>query len=362
MEHSPSSLLATAMAHPSWPQGATTFEEAIKQAATALGFHNVGIVAVKDVEAHPQWQTAQTNYQAWLANGYNAGMDWMTRYTDLRLEPWKILESTQSIVCVAISYKHPTNNEAPSSDLKVAEYAWGKDYHRVIRKRLQKLLDLIQQWCPGIEGRPLTDSAPALEKPLAQLAGLGWQGKNTLLIHPTLGSTFFLGELLLTLPLQSDAPFATDHCGSCTQCLDACPTQAFPQPGVLDSNRCISYWTIETEPETVFPEEITKNLNGWVFGCDICQQVCPFNHKQPGLLSKNSQRLPITPEPAFFPRLWLQSPDATQWKALDDKIFNQWFQANPIQRTGLAGLQRNVTAALTSTNPSSKSDHRPKEP
>jgi epoxyqueuosine reductase len=251
-------------------------------------------------------------------------------------------------VCVAISYKHPKNKDLAPSSLNVAEYAWGKDYHRVIRKRLQKLLDLIQQWCPTVEGRPLTDSAPALEKPLAQLAGLGWQGKNTLLIHPTLGSTFFLGELLLTLPLQSDAPFATDHCGSCTKCLDACPTQAFPQPGVLDSNRCISYWTIETEPEAIFPEDIADNLNGWVFGCDSCQQVCPFNQKKPGLLSNSSQRVPITPEPAFSPRPWIQSPDATQWRALDETTFNRWFQANPIQRTGLAGLQRNVATATSS--------------
>jgi len=354
--------LSTAKAQPTLPQGAATLEDAIKQAAKTLGFHNVGIVAVRDIENHPQWQTAQANYEAWLGQGYHAGMAWMTRYTELRLEPWRILEGTQSIVCVAISYKHPHNESSAVTDLKVAEYAWGKDYHRVIRKRLQKLLDLIQQWCPGVEGRPLTDSAPALEKPLAQLAGLGWQGKNTLLIHPTLGSTFFLGELLLTLPLQSDAPFATNHCGTCTKCLDACPTQAFPQPGVLDSNRCIAYWTIETEPEDVFPAAIAENMNGWVFGCDICQQVCPFNKKQPRLFNKGSQMMPITPEPAFLPRPWIQSPDATQWKALDEATFNRWFQANPIQRTGLAGLHRNVTAALTSTNTSTKSDHHPKEP
>ncbi|MDH4379457.1 MAG: tRNA epoxyqueuosine(34) reductase QueG [Vampirovibrionales bacterium] len=343
------SLLATAKNHPTWPQGASSLEEAIKQAAMALGFHNIGIVAVADMETNPQWQTAQENYQAWLSQGFHAGMEWMTRYTELRLKPWQILEGTQSIVCVAISYKHPSDDPQASPELKVAEYAWGKDYHRIIRKRLQKLLDLIQQWCPGIEGRPLTDSAPALEKPLAQLAGLGWQGKNTLLIHPTLGSTFFLGELLLTLPLQSDAPFATDHCGNCTQCLDVCPTQAFPQPGVLDSNRCISYWTIETDPETVFPTDIADNLNGWVFGCDSCQQVCPFNQRPPGLLNKDSQRIPIIPEPAFFPRPWIQSPDATQWQTLDETTFNRWFQANPIQRAGLTGLQRNIVTATSST-------------
>ncbi|MFN8614583.1 MAG: tRNA epoxyqueuosine(34) reductase QueG [Vampirovibrionales bacterium] len=333
-------------------------EDAITHAARALGFHAVGMVSVEDLKTHPHWQLAQANYHAWISQKYQAGMDWMTRYTALRLEPWQLLPGTQSIVCVAISYRSKPirPHTSPHHGFQVAQYAQGKDYHRVIRKRLQRLLNLIQAWIPehegqATQGRPLTDSAPALEKPLAQLAGLGWQGKNTLLIHPTLGSTIFLGELLLTLPLRSSTPFTTHHCGTCTRCLEACPTQAFPQPGVLDSNRCIAYWTIETDAQTLFPNAIAQQLNGWVFGCDICQQVCPFNQKAPSLTISGQSHL-IKADTAFEPRPWIQSPDTHQWQQLSQAQFNQWFQANPIQRTGLEGLQRNMTLALQAIKPS----------
>ncbi len=310
-----------------------TLATAITEAATALGFGAVGFIKVADLEQHPDWLAARDGLNQWLQAGYHATMDWIPRYADERTQPEAILPTVKTIVCVALNYHQAEADINHTQALKVAEYAWGKDYHKLIRKRLQKLLTQIQQWVPGCTGRPVTDSAPLLEKPLAALAGIGWQGKNSLLLNPQLGSTFFLGELLLDFEFPIPPPAPMDNmCGTCTRCLDACPTDAFPQPGVLDSNKCIATWTIETAAETPIPDEIAHNQHGWVFGCDICQQVCPWNI---------SFARP-TNDPAFVPRPASQSPNTEQLHHMTEAEFNRIYANSPLRRTGLARLQATV--------------------
>ncbi len=320
--------------------------DAITAAATELGFGAVGFIRVADLEGHPDWKDAKTRLDNWLQAGYHATMDWIPRYADERTQPQAILPTVKTIVCVALNYHQAQEHLNHTQPLKVAEYAWGKDYHKLIRKRLQKLLNQIQQWVPTCQGRPVTDSAPLLEKPLAALAGLGWQGKNTLLLNQHLGSTFFLGELLLDIefPIPPINPVA-NMCGTCTRCLDACPTNAFPEPGVLDSHKCISYWTIEADADTVIPDEIANNQHGWAFGCDICQQVCPWNI---------TFAAPTT-DPAFTPRAAAQTINPANLHHMDEDTFNRVFANSPLRRTGLARLQATLTQQSLIENESQSS-------
>lgn len=342
--------------HPLIAKQPVELTEKIRLAALELGFCDVGFVNIATGQAHPHWQQASEHLQTWLGNDYHAHMAWMTTHQDLRTQLDGLLPDAKTIVVVALNHYqgaktnssinelennvNQASKELPEQSLKIAQYAWGKDYHRLIRKRLQKLLAQIQQWVPHCQGRPVTDSAPLLEKPLAQLAGLGWQGKNSLLISKQHGSYLFLGELLLDIELpellnQQLEPHAS-HCGTCTRCLDACPTNAFPEPGVLDSNRCISTWTIERPEGTPIPPDIADNLNGWIFGCDICQQVCPWNitFAKP------------TDDPAFTPRPWLQAPSTEDILSMSNESFTELAANNPLKRTGLAVLQETVKTVL----------------
>lgn len=310
-------------------------ESALKDA----GFMAMGIVDLEQLPQSDRWQVAQNNLDEWLAQGAHAEMSWMERYRDIRNDPRQLMPGAKSAVVVALNYAQEESAEQrDTTSLKVSTYAWGKDYHKVIRRRLAKVLKQFQQTFPqlNIEGRAVTDSAPILEKALAIEAGLGWQGKNTLVIHPEHGSQFFIGELLLsiTLPTESIA-IVTDHCGRCRRCIDACPTDAINEfERVLDSHRCISYWTIESTAEQ-FPQDISDNIQGWVFGCDICQQVCPWNTKF---------AMP-TVDKAFEPRVWAASDSILPLQSLSLAEFQRVFENSPIRRAGQARFLRNVNEA-----------------
>ena len=312
------------------PLDAVQLAAFIHEKAQALGFQKVGIIP-----AGPFAQGEGERLSQWLEAGYQAEMQWMVTHLDKRLDPASLMEGTRSIVCVAMNYYTPDEPalSAPVA-LKIAKYARGTDYHDVLKRRLKELLAAIQEMAPQVRGRALTDSAPILEKPLAVQAGLGWMGKHGNLITRDIGSWVFLGELLLDVALPVDPVRVPDACGSCTRCIDACPTDAIVSDTVVDANRCISYWTIEYKGER-FPEAIRENLNGWIFGCDICQDVCPWNLKF------------ATPtlEPEFQTRPLNRQPEAAVLLALDEEQFREAYRKSPVKRAKLAGLHRNIAEA-----------------
>jgi epoxyqueuosine reductase len=334
----------------------------IKQRAHELGFDLVGVAT-----AGPS-QTFDA-YAGWLAHGYAGEMDYLARARNLarRRDLDEILPGARSVIAVAMNYAarergsegdkvtrwqgdkvtgsfevtlSPRHLVTVSSG-QVARYARNDDYHDVMLARLEALIDFMRAAAgPPVQARPYVDTGPVLEREWAQRAGLGWFGKNTNLIHPRLGSWLLLGEVVTDLALDPDPPFALDHCGTCTRCLDACPTDAFVSPRVLDARRCISYLTIELKGP--IPAELRPLMGDWIFGCDVCQAVCPWNQKfaRP------------TAEPAFQPRDDLAAPDLLALLALDDDSFCRRFQGSPIRRAKRRGLLRNVAVALgNSGNP-----------
>lgn len=310
-----------------------TFPE-IQAKSKELGFQHLGILNLPVLD----WGEAEVGLKAWLRQGFHADMAWMVTHLDKRLKPELLMDGTKSVLCVTMNYN--TGPQHPESEAKIARYARGEDYHRVVKKRLKVLLQWMQSQDPTLKGRALTDSAPILEKALAVKAGLGWQGKHSCLITKDIGSWVFLGELFLN-QVVSDAPTPTpitNHCGTCRRCIEACPTDAIIRDGVIDANRCISYWTIEHKGDA-FPEAITENLNGWLFGCDICQDVCPWNIKfeQP------------TQESAFEARAWTEKVHLEDLLALDEATFKTQYQHSPIKRPKLSGLKRNANELLKST-------------
>lgn len=298
----------------------------IKAQAYGLGFDLAGITALGPAE------TADA-LDAWLARGYAGEMAYMERTAEKRRDSRRPLEGMRSAVVVAMSY----GGDQPSGP--VARYARGDDYHEVMLARLEELHGWIDAQAGGrVNGKAYVDTGPILERDLARRAGLGWFGKNTTLIHPRAGSFFFLGSLLLDLELEIDAPFTSDHCGSCTRCLDACPTGALVEPRVLDSNRCISYLTIEQKGE--IPEALQPLIGDLLYGCDICQEVCPWNEKF---------ALPLREE-AFRPRPAIANKDAVtlarEWSAMSDEDFRIAFRNSPMKRAKLRGLKRNAAVVL----------------
>lgn len=305
------------------------FQSVLEYAQTQLGFHQMAQLVVPIVG----FQTHGEHLQTWLKNQFNAEMDWMANYLDKRLHPETLMEGTQSILCFTFNYNPGAINQKAKT--KIARYAVGDDYHKVLKNKLKQLLKWLQTFDEALEGRALVDSAPILEKALAQKAGLGWQGKHSCLITKDIGSWVFIGELLLNKPLP-EAPVPVElpnYCGSCTRCITACPTDAIVEPTVIDANKCISYWTIEYKGNS-FPKEIEDNLNGWLFGCDICQDVCPWNIKfeQP------------TPETAFLARAINQNPSPKAILELKEADFKTAYQNSPLKRPKLKGLQRNAKA------------------
>jgi len=313
----------------------TSLAARIKEQGRSLGFDLIGIAPAAPADSFDRLQD-------WLARGFAGEMAYMHKHEAARSTPTSILPAVRSVVMVGMNYaasqasrvrKHPEEHAPGSLSGRVARYAQGADYHDVLRDKLNRLLAWIQTEVPGCQGRGVVDTAPLLERDFARRAGLGWFGKNTMLLNKQQGSYFFLGALLLDLDLPEDAPHATSHCGSCTACLDACPTKAFVGPGVLDSRRCISYLTIELRGP--IPLELREPTGDWLFGCDVCQEVCPWNRKAPG-----------TNEPAFQPRRELEAVDPVELLSLTEAEFRQHFRGTALLRTKRRGLLRNAAIVL----------------
>ncbi|HTA16389.1 MAG TPA: tRNA epoxyqueuosine(34) reductase QueG [bacterium] len=316
-------------------------EEKIKRLAYEAGFELCGIASL----ASPP--EALKELKTWLALGRQADMAWMERQAEKRLDPGKVLSGARSLICVGLIYntgrpystdvfpmegRTQTRPEGSESKGWIARYAWGEDYHSVMARKLAVLEHGLRTEIDGLAGyRSYCDTGPVSEKVWAAAAGLGWQGKNTNLINRKVGSWFFLAEILSTLDLAPDPP-ALDHCGTCTRCLDACPTQAFPKAYELDAGRCLSYLTIEKRGE--LPQELLESVGANVYGCDICQDVCPWNHTR--VLGR---------EAAFEARPGLMAPDLAELETMDDAAFAARFKDSAIKRTKAAGLRRNAAVA-----------------
>ena len=304
--------------------------DCLKAEALRLGFDQVGIAPAVVPPGYP-------DFLRWLETGYSAGMDYLKRQEPSRSNPATLLDGVRSIVVVSVVYgsndaDRETDRASPVQG-RVARYARGVDYHRVLWDKLGLLLDWLKRERPTARGRAVADTAPLLERDYARLAGIGWIGKNTMLISRKLGSFTFLGALLTDVELAYDRPHHADHCGSCTRCLDACPTGAFSGPYQLDARRCISYWTIEHRG--MLDDEAAEQLNGWVFGCDICQDVCPWNRKAPsGRLDEFQAR----PE-------WV-GPDLIDWLNDDLATWRARLKGTALTRTKRAGLLRNAALVL----------------
>jgi epoxyqueuosine reductase len=304
-------------------------EDRIKQWARALGFELAGIAAATPADSFDRLRD-------WLDQGCAGAMGYLHRHAEARRHPSSILPEVRSVVMVGMNYKPeegPAGGASPPVPGRVARYARGDDYHDVLWERLNRLLVRIQQDVPGCRGRGVVDTAPLLERDFARRAGLGWFGKNTMLLNKHLGSYFFLGALLLDLELRPDPAHDTSHCGRCTACLDACPTQAFSGPGWLDARRCISYLTIELKGSV--PPELREPLGDWLFGCDVCQEVCPWNHKAPA-----------GTEPALQPRPDLEAADPVELLGLSEAEFRKRFRGTALMRSKRRGLLRNAAIVL----------------
>ncbi len=297
--------------------------ELVKQLCYQEGFDLVGIT---DTEV-PEY--AKEAFLKWLSLNLHAGMDYMERRKEERLNLRKLWKDARSVVVVAKSYYYPVKYGA----YRIARYALGKDYHKVMKKKLVRIGKRLKEEY-SIDFRAYVDTGPILEKVFAQKAGLGWQGKNTLLINPRMGSYLFLGILLLNVELEKDEPFVYDFCGRCTRCIDACPTQAIRKDRLVDANRCISYWTIENRSLHI-PDTIASKMDGWLFGCDICQEVCPWNTKAKPTDWKE-----------FLPR-----EDLLRWNILDilnmtRKDWEVFARSSAIKRAKLEGIKRNAKYIL----------------
>ncbi|MEN9216011.1 MAG: tRNA epoxyqueuosine(34) reductase QueG [Gloeomargarita sp. HHBFW_bins_162] len=294
----------------------------VKTYAQGLGFHRVGIASVNPAP--------RSHLQAWLAAGHQADMAWLTDARRQKIE--RVLPGVQSVIAVALNYYWP---EAQPTVGKIARYAWGRDYHRVVGRRLKALAHWLHKQAPGCETRTYVDTGPVEDKLWAEWAGLGWVGKNSNLITRQYGSWVVLGEVLTTLELTPDTPH-TEHCGTCTRCLTACPTGAIVEPFVVDSRRCLAYHTIENrQPE--LPPEIAARLEGWLAGCDICQEVCPWNQRfaQPTDIAEFAPRLP-----RWSLRVWAE---------LDSETWDRTLRGSALRRIKPAMWRRNAQALLTHT-------------
>ena len=299
-----------------------------ERAQTVEGFDKVGIVRATALEAE------RDHLQEWLARGFHGEMKWMEREPLRRTDPRLVFPQAKSVIVVALNYYTAHEHTANAETGKISRYSWGDDYHDVVGNKLKSLLAWIKEECAEAEGKACVDIQPMMDKAWGVRAGLGWIGKHTNLITIERGSWVFLGELLLNLELEYDTERVEDHCGSCTLCLEACPTQAITEPYVVDSNKCISYATIELRAP-VIPESVASNLEGWLYGCDICQDVCPWNRfEQP------------TTEPHFEPRAGNVNAELSEILALTPESYAERFRRSAIKRAKLAGLQRNARTLL----------------
>jgi epoxyqueuosine reductase len=302
------------------------YSQLVKETARALGFDFCGIAQAAFLEDEAP------RLESWLKQGRHGQMRYLENYFDLRLDPRRLVEGTRSVVSLLYNYYPEERLPEGPDDLKIAKYAYGTDYHFVIREKLNELLERLRAQIGEIGGRAFVDSAPVLEKAWAARAGLGWVGKNSNLLNREMGSFFFLAELFIDLDLEPDGPI-DDYCGTCTRCLDACPTGAITEPYVVDGSQCISYFTIELKE--AIPAEVRGQFDNWIFGCDICQDVCPWNR-----FSRPHQ------EPQFSPSPELVGFTRHDWEELTEETFARVFKKSALKRTKFAGLQRNVRFVL----------------
>ncbi len=302
--------------------------EIIKQKALDLGFHKVGIANANS----PFNDAAMTHLKTWLSLGYHADMAWMTN--PKRFHVRDCMSQVKSVICVALNYytphQHPEGNEYG----KISRYGWGRDYHKVIHKKLKAFSQWLEDQENSVKTRYYADTGPIQDKVWAQRAGIGWIAKNSNLITREYGSWVFLGEILTNLSLIPDKPH-TEHCGTCRRCLDACPTEAIPQPFMVDANRCIAYHTIENKAETL-PEAIASHLEGWVAGCDICQEVCPWNQR----FAQETDIEDFQPYPGNI------APKLTDLANITPEAWDNRFRASALRRIKMEGFRRNARANL----------------
>lgn len=293
----------------------------VKQVAAELGFSFCGISKAEFLkEEAPQ-------LEAWLKRGYQGKMSYLENHFDKRLDPTLLVPGAKSVMSLIYNY-FPEKDLAVEGNLKVAKYAYGEDYHFVVKDKLKIFVERLQAEVGEINGRAFVDSAPVMERAWAKRSGLGWIGKNSLLLNKQMGSFFFLAELIIDLELEYDGP-VKDYCGTCTACMDACPTDAIPQPYVVDGSKCISYFTIELKEE--IPADVKGKFENWIFGCDICQDVCPWNS-----FSKPHR------EQRFEAHSDLEKMSAQDWKEITHEVFQKLFRHSAVKRTKLEGLQRNI--------------------
>ncbi len=306
---------------------ASKYAQLIKTEALRLGFMQCGIAAATELTEDAR------RLESWLNKNYQGKMSYMERHFDLRIDPRKLVPDATTVITLLLNYypEEKQSDEAP----KIAKYAWGVDYHYVIREKLNELMSFIHKNIGEVAGRGFVDSAPVLERSWAQQSGLGWIGKNGNLISKQTGSFFFIATLICDLDVEYDNPFITDHCGTCTRCIEACPTEAIVSPTVIDGSKCISYLSIELK-DALLPKDLESKMEGWAFGCDICQDVCPWNR-----FSK-----PHTEE-HFKPIPQVLNLSIGEWEELSENSFKQYFKQSPIARTKWRGMMRNIKAIKT---------------
>lgn len=300
----------------------------VRRQALSLGFHKVGIARVTPESA--PFKASNAALQEWLAHGYQADMEWMAN--PKRQDPCQVMPEVQSLVCVALNYYTPHQRPDDQQVGKISRYGWGRDYHRVMQSKLKALSNWLRSLGPDIQTRFYVDTGPVQDKFWAQQAGIGWMAKNGTVITREFGSWVFLGEVMTNLVLTPDLPHAA-HCGTCTRCLEACPTGAITAPFVVDANRCIAYHTIENRAPAL-PDEIAEHLEGWVAGCDICQDVCPWNQRF----------AQVTDVPDFHPYPWNIAPPLSELATLDDSVWHQRFPGSALRRIKPAMWRRNGQA------------------
>lgn len=291
-----------------------------------LAFIDIGFAKVEPLDKEIEV------YKKWLDSGKNATMQWMERNLEKRQNPSQLVTGAKTVIILLYNYYTGKKYSESKEFGKISRYAWNYDYHDIILPKLRKLENLIKEEFPNSNNRSYVDTGPILEKVWAEKAGVGWQGKNSLLISKKYGSYVFLGTIITSVEFEC-LPQVKDYCGTCTKCIDACPTDAIVEDKIVDSNKCISYWTIEAKADSEIPEEISQNSNNWIFGCDICQEVCPWNRHKPK----------ITDDLDFFPRNNETELSKEFILNLSQEEFSGRFRKSPIKRTKIAGLKRNIS-------------------
>ncbi len=293
----------------------------IKQKAIELGFESIGVARAEFLEEEAP------RFEKWLKNGFNGKMSYMENHFNKRLDPRKLVPGAKTLI--SLSYNYFPKIKQSKDTYKIAKYAYGKDYHYTLKDKLKTLFAYIQTLAGDVQGRVFTDSAPVMERAWAKKTGIGWEGKNSLIIQKNKGSFFFLAEIIIDLELEYDSPFLSDHCGSCTRCIDSCPTEAILPERIINASKCISYFTIELKDE--LPATMRGKFQDWMFGCDICQDVCPWNKFS----------LP-NHEPDFIPHPDLLSMTKNDWEEITEEVFRDIFKKSAVKRTKYSGLKRNI--------------------